>query len=419
MPDEKLLFRRESENARASAWLGRVVLIRPVSFSFITACALGFSFALGLFFICGEYTRKARVTGILAPIEGVAKILAQQSGIVEAVHVREGERVKKDAALFVLGDGRAGRSREDIGAAVSSRVADRLHAMLRQRDFAVTAMQMEQASFTKRRVGFERELEQIDAEMGSQAKRMAIAAQGVDRARRLEGIGFLSPAALDRERDAALDQESRLEQLRRARLAMTRELASLQFDMETARARANSQLAGVDLQRASLEQERIERDLQYHAAIVAPAAGVVATVLVEPGQMVTPGTPLATIIPANSTLEGHLYSPSRSIGFVHAGQDVLLRYLAYPHQKFGLHKASVTSVSRNPMLPGELGFTPLDGSREPLYRIKVSLEGQAIRAYGQLEPLQPGMQVEADILLDRRRLIEWIFEPLLSLAGRT
>jgi membrane fusion protein len=71
------------------------------------------------------------------------------------------------------------------------------------------------------------------------------------------------------------------------------------------------------------------------------------------------------------------------------------------------------------MLPGELGFTPADGSREPVYRIKVALEGQAIRAYGQLEPLQPGMQVEADILLDRRRLIEWIFEPLLSLAGRT
>jgi len=152
---------------------------------------------------------------------------------------------------------------------------------------------------------------------------------------------------------------------------------------------------------------------------VAPAAGIVTTVLVEPGQMVTPGTPLATIIPAHSILEAHLYSPSRSIGFVRAGQEVLLRYLAYPHQKFGMYRASVTSVSRNPMTPAELGFTPPDGSREPVYRIRVALEGQAIRAYGRLEPLQPGMQLEADILLDRRRLIEWIFEPLLSLAGRT
>ena len=134
--------------------------------------------------------------------------------------------------------------------------------------------------------------------------------------------------------------------------------------------------------------------------------------------MVTAGTPLATLIPADAELEAHLFSPSRSIGFVREGQDVLLRYLAYPYQKFGQHRASVVAISRNPMLAAELGFTPIDGTREPLYRIKAALEAQAIRAYGRLEPLQPGMQVEADILLDRRRLIEWIFEPLLSLAGR-
>jgi membrane fusion protein len=413
------VFRKESESARATAWLGRVVLIRPVSFTFITGCAIAFSLALVLFFVFSEYTRKARVTGVLAPTHGVAKIIAQQSGIVEAVHVREGDRVEKDEALVILGDGRAGRAREDVGAAVSSRVADRQHALMRQREFAMAALRTEQASFEKRRAGFERELEQIDAEMASQAKRTEIAAGGVDRARRLEGIGFLSPAALDRERDNALDHEARLEQLRRTRLALVRELGSMEFERDTALARANAQLAGIDQQRATLDQERIERDLQYHAAIVAPASGLVATVLVEPGQMVTPGTPLATIIPAHSQLEGHLYSPSRSIGFVRAGQEVLLRYLAYPHQKFGMHRASVISVSRNPMPPAELGFTPADGSREPVYRIKVALEGQAIRAYGQLEPLQPGMQVEADILLDRRRLIEWIFEPLLSLAGRT
>jgi membrane fusion protein len=76
-------------------------------------------------------------------------------------------------------------------------------------------------------------------------------------------------------------------------------------------------------------------------------------------------------------------------------------------------------VSRNPLPAAEMGFTPVDGTREPLYRIKVALDGQTVSAYGRAEALQPGMQVEADILLDRRRLIEWIFEPLLSLAGRT
>jgi membrane fusion protein len=195
-------------------------------------------------------------------------------------------------------------------------------------------------------------------------------------------------------------------------------MASVESEADTARSRARAQLASLDAQRAALEQERVDRILQNRAAIVAPAAGTIGAMLVERGQMVTTGTTLATLIPAGTTLEGHLYSPSRSIGFVRAGQDVLLRYLAYPHQKFGMHRATVTAVSRSAVSAGELGFVPPDSGREPLYRIKVALDAQAVRAYGRLEPLQPGMQVEADILLDRRHLIEWIFEPLLGLAGR-
>ena len=413
------LFRQESEQARATAWLGRIVLIRPMSFTLLTACAIGFAVVLGLFFVAGEYTRKARVSGVLAPAQGVVRILAQQSGIVEAVHAAEGGHIDKDEPMFVLGDGRAGRGREDIGSAVGARVAERQRALHQQREHAMAALRTEQAALAHRKAAIARELEQLDVEIASQAKRAGLADQGLGRARRLEGVGFLSTAALEREQEIAIDQQLRLEAARRSRLALARELAGVEFEAQSATSRAHAQLAGLEMQRASLEQERVERDLQYHAAIVAPASGMVATVLVERGQMVTPGMPLATLIPADATLEGHLFSPSRSIGFVRTGQEVLLRYLAYPHQKFGTHRASVVAVSRNPMLPGELGFTPPDGSREPLYRIKVALDGQAIRAYGRLEPLQPGMQVEADILLDRRRLIEWIFEPLLSLAGRT
>src|SRR5258706_15688 len=209
---ERPLFRQESEQARATAWLGRVVLIRPMSFTLLTACAMGFAVALAIFFVFGEYTRKARVSGIVAPAQGVVKILAQQSGIVEAGQSRGG-------------------------------------------------------------------------------------------------------AASDQEHGAALDQQARLEASARARRALARELAGAEFGGEPARSRAHAQLAGIDMQRASIEQGPVGRDLQSHAAIVAPAAGMVATVLVERGQMVTPGTPLATLIPANTVLERHLFSPSRSIGF--------------------------------------------------------------------------------------------------------
>jgi membrane fusion protein len=53
-----------------------------------------------------------------------------------------------------------------------------------------------------------------------------------------------------------------------------------------------------------------------------------------------------------------------------------------------------------------------------MYRITVALDRQVVQAYGQAQALSPGMQLEADVLLDRRRLLEWIFEPVLSLTGR-
>ncbi|MNW16140.1 hypothetical protein D3C71_2148940 [compost metagenome] len=47
------------------------------------------------------------------------------------------------------------------------------------------------------------------------------------------------------------------------------------------------------------------------------------------------------------------------------------------------------------------------------------MAAQAVTAYGKPEPLKPGMLLEADILGEKRRLIEWVFEPLYSLKGMT
>ena len=413
------LFRSESEEARASAWLGRILLVRPLSFAFLTAAALGVALSLAAFFIAGEYTRKARLAGVLAPKGGVVKVVAQQAGTIQDLRVAEGGKIDEHQPLMALVDARARSTFEDLGGSIEARLRERGRALELQREHAMAALRSEQEALRHRCAGLERELTQLDTELDIQARRLAVSRQGADRWHRLEASGFVSAAAADRERDAELEHESRYEGARRTRLALARELAAVQLEFDTARSRGSAQLAAIDAQAAALEQERVERGAQHRLAVLSPVRGTVATVLVESGQMVAAGSMLATILPVDAELEAHLFAPSRSIGFIRVGQEVLLRYLAYPHQKFGSHSARVTAIARNPLLPAELGFTPIDGSREPLYRIKVELAAQAIAAYGRAEPLQPGMQLEADVQLDRRRLIEWVFEPLLSLAGRT
>jgi len=153
---------------------------------------------------------------------------------------------------------------------------------------------------------------------------------------------------------------------------------------------------------------------QGERTITAPADGMVATWLYKPGQAVQTGAPLLTLVPGDGALEAELLVPSRAIGFIDPGDTVLLRYHAYPYQKFGHQQGRVRQISRSPVnsvIGDEAALA------ESFYRISVSLEQQAIMAYGKSEALKPGMVLDADILGERRSLIEWILEPLYSIQG--
>ena len=131
------------------------------------------------------------------------------------------------------------------------------------------------------------------------------------------------------------------------------------------------------------------------------------------------GQPLLSLLPGNGTLEAELLVPSRAIGFIEPGDKVLLRYQAYPYQKFGHQQGTVARISRSALNQTELQI--LFGSSvqgEPMYRVTVRLAKQVITAYGKPELLKPGMTLEADVLGEKRPLIEWVFEPLYSLKGR-
>ena len=152
-------------------------------------------------------------------------------------------------------------------------------------------------------------------------------------------------------------------------------------------------------------------------------AGRVSALTAVAGQSITAGTALATLLPAEadaSALVAHLYAPSRTAGFVEPGQQVGLRYAAYPYQKFGMHVGRVTTVSRTPVNPQDLppgraqALMAASGGQEPLYRVTVALASQTISTYGTPQPLKSGMAVEAQLQQGQRAIWEWVLEPVLA-----
>jgi membrane fusion protein len=140
------------------------------------------------------------------------------------------------------------------------------------------------------------------------------------------------------------------------------------------------------------------------------------------------GQILATVVARKNNdgeLQVQLFAPSRTVGFVAVGQPVLLRYDAFPYQKFGLHKGVISGISNSPFArtdlpPQVVGSIPGNAAtpNEALYRIDVQLARQDVNIYGHREPLKVGMTVEADVIQDRRKIWEWMLEPVLAAAKR-
>jgi membrane fusion protein len=169
-------------------------------------------------------------------------------------------------------------------------------------------------------------------------------------------------------------------------------------------------------QMSELQEGLAQVEARRETVIRAPVSGVVTNIAVNLGQSVAADAPLATVLPKGSGLHVELLVPTRAIGFVKTGQDVMLRYDAFPYERFGQYHGKIVDIGRNVWSPGDR-VGPLS-AKEPVYRVDVGLDRQAVAALGQEFPLRPGMSVNADLLLEKRTLFEWIFEPVIKLKER-
>lgn len=419
------LFRPEVLEAQQQAWLGGIQLIRPLSLRLLTAGAVGVAALVVGYLGFGEYTRKARVDGVLVPDLGVIRLMPPEAATVLERHAREGRTVARGELLFVLEADRA-------GATGAAQAAVRRSLGAKERSLQA-AMQQQAELLDAQRTALERqmadrrgELAQLDTEAQLHRQRLALAQQAVARLESLRADNFISSAQVQAKSEELLAVQAQLQGLERQRATQLREIGTLEAQRRELPLRTQAATGALERDLASVQQEAAQTSAQQRLEVRAPADGVLGAVLAERGQAVSPAAPLASLVPTDARLQAHLYAPSSALGFVRPDQTVLLRYQAYPYQKFGHQRGQVLQVSRTPLQGAELASVPLAGvsntastvNGEPLYRITVALDRQSVLAYGQPQPLTAGMQLEADVQLDRRRLIEWLFEPLLGLRGR-
>lgn len=410
------LFRQEAIDAQREKFLGEATIARPVPFWVFTTLAAGIAILLIVVAVWGQYTRRERVEGYLALDTGAARVLVQDSGRVSELMVKEGDEVKAGDPLAKISLERANLAGGSTSEAITAEMQSR-RAILEKEQDQWRDLGTQQVEQLRRRVkDHENELAQVDREMRLQETRVKSTREQADRFKALAGEKFVSDVAAKQKQDEVTDQEIKLQALRRQRSQVERDLGAAKMEEPQIQLRSRAQVEQVSRQLSELREDMSQVEARRETVIRAPMAGVVTNVAVNRGQSIAADAPLVTVLPKGSGLHVELLVPTRAIGFVTKGQEVVLRYEAFPYERFGQYRGVITDIGRNVWTQGER-IGPLS-AKEPVYRVDVSMDKQSVAALGQEFPLRPGMLVNADLLLEKRTLLEWIFEPVLRLKGR-
>ena len=417
-----MLFRPEVIRNHRSARLGGIAISQPLGAWLLTLAAAGMAAAIVAFLLLGSYTRRASVAGQLVPLQGVVTLPAPVTGIVERLDAAEGDAASAGQALAIIQAPRAMPESGNGGAALEQQIRQQkasLQAAQDAQDAQQQQLRQQANGLNEQLQAARRELLQIEAEAATRQRQTRLAREKLARYQSLEKAGAASAVSVQEQQSAVFEHEAQTQTLLRQAASTRRLLAQLEQALRELPSQRAAARANPARDMAQLEQSEVQVRMDNRLAVTAPVAGVIAAQLVRQGQAVQAGQPLLSLLPGQGTLQAHLLAPSRAVGFIEPGDKVMLRYQAYPYQKFGHHTGRVASISRSALTRSELqALSSVYQGDEPVYRITVDLPRQYITAYGRHENLKPGMLLDADIMGEKHRLIEWLVEPLYSVAGK-
>ncbi len=209
-------------------------------------------------------------------------------------------------------------------------------------------------------------------------------------------------------------------------------------DMRKARgvflAENGQKLADAERQMDDLEQRLAKaRARTEHMTLRAPLAGTVqGSSVTTVGQVVMPSEELMRIVPDGSRLEIEAYLPNKDIGFVRPGQTVMIKLEAFPFTRYGSIEGAIVRVATdaipepdaqqiegNPVKVSKAGgFTGgAQRTQNLVFPMSIRPDSENIAADGAIVPLSPGMAVSVEIKTGRRRILEYLFSPLVEVAS--
>ena len=410
------LFRREVLEHKQHRLEGTISLIQPPVFKTLGLLILTVVILSIVFLSSGSYTRKERVSGVIEPSGGLLRVAAMQQGVVSEVLVKEGEQVAAGQPLLRIASAKHSTEATALNQALLNQYRFQQKNLLQQIEQLRGQYQLDIEELQQQETTAKEKLKELESQASTFQERLLLNQDLVSQIATLKGTGYISELELQRQKDTLLSLKQQASSIRSERIALEsqlknikNQLAKLPIEHQNRISQLQSQQADLLIQISSIEQERL-------GEVRAAQSGVVTGLLAKLGKNVSMGQHLLTLIPEHSDMQAIVYIPTSAFGFIKEGQETKLRYHAFPYEKFGIYKGKIVELSNSVILPEETNMPGI--IQEPAYRVVVALDEQAVKAYGKDTVLRAGMTLDADIVVEERSLLRWLFDPVFSIKGQ-
>lgn len=362
------------------------------------------------------YARKETVVGWLTTDSGVLRATAERGGLVADIHVEVGDRVRVRspvAEMRLLDRGDA----QQAGALLAQALAEQRQAVKDKVQANLRRLAIDTRRYMERRSFLEAEIGETGSQIDLQSQRVALAKENLERATALARAGHLSRSDEQTTAAAFVEAQQALSSLKRSAKALEREVADVSGQLQAIPELEAATEAEAASSLAVLNERTTRTGMEIEYVVASPIDGRVEAVPVNRGQSLRPGATVAVITAVGADLEAELFVPSRAAGFVEVGQTVGLKFEAFPFERFGIQEATVKELSLAPLAPDETNIPGLQ-LQEPVFRVSARLTAQRLAAYGVEVPFRTGMLLTADLVADRRTLMEWLLDPLYAVGRR-
>jgi len=399
----------------------------------------------------------AVATGKTIPGTSVKLIQPIELGAVRAIHVRNGQHVRKGELLIeldptVAGAEEAQASRGLLAAEVAEARNRALLDYLRGRPArfqapantppmvadtqrrliasAVAEYEAQRASLLQARAEHGAELAASQAEVAKLNETLPLIDEQLAARRQLAARGHFPKLKLLEYEQARVEHVHNIDVQGSNSAKATAAIANIDAQLRQAREEFGRK-AGTDLATAEDEATVRGEDLRKSERrtelqrITSPVDGTVQQLAVHTvGGIVQPAQALMLIVPDGSDVEVEAQILNKDIGFIREGQRVRVKVEAFPFTEFGLIDGVVETISRD-AVQQDNGGPQGEGKKEPaaglVYNARIRLSRNWLAVGGVRQPLGPGMAVQAEIRTGRRRVIQYLLSPIargLDEAGR-